>query len=171
LTLTLSVTAESTWEKSTAANIVVFRFLVRDRLGQFAASFDAVLADAGIGVLKIPPRCVTSPWNPTSVCRPRAERPRVRTGPLDNAAPPADELAGHNRSDPEPFRPGAVPIRSLASACQISSPRTISPTASGAGMSTSAPGCTSSVPVEHTGSPVDGANHPRGATCGLLWGG
>jgi hypothetical protein len=54
LTLTLSVTAESTWEKSTAANIVVFRFLVRDRLGQFAASFDAVLADAGIGVLKIP---------------------------------------------------------------------------------------------------------------------
>jgi putative transposase len=57
LTLTLSVTAESTWEKSTAANIVVFRFLVRDRLGQFAASFDAVLADAGIEVVKIPPRC------------------------------------------------------------------------------------------------------------------
>jgi hypothetical protein len=49
LTLTLSVTAESTWEKSTAANIVVFRFLVRDRLGQFAASFDAVLADAASG--------------------------------------------------------------------------------------------------------------------------
>ncbi|GAA3439587.1 integrase core domain-containing protein [Kutzneria kofuensis] len=34
-----------------------FRFLVRDRVGQFAASFDAVLADVGITPVKIPPRC------------------------------------------------------------------------------------------------------------------
>ena len=33
-----------------------FRFLVRDRAGQFTATFDAVLADAGIEVVKIPPR-------------------------------------------------------------------------------------------------------------------
>ncbi|MFY9928180.1 MAG: integrase core domain-containing protein [Streptosporangiaceae bacterium] len=33
-----------------------FRFLVRDRAGQFTASFDAVLADAGIVAVKIPPR-------------------------------------------------------------------------------------------------------------------
>jgi hypothetical protein len=33
------------------------RFLVRDRAGQFIASFDAVLAGAGIQVVKIPPRC------------------------------------------------------------------------------------------------------------------
>ena len=33
-----------------------FRFLVRDRAGQFSASFDAVLADAGIQAVKIPPR-------------------------------------------------------------------------------------------------------------------
>jgi transposase InsO family protein len=30
---------------------------VRGRAGQIAASFDAVLADAGIDVVKIPPRC------------------------------------------------------------------------------------------------------------------
>jgi transposase InsO family protein len=34
-----------------------FRFLVRDRAGQFAASFDAVLADVGIKAVKMPPRC------------------------------------------------------------------------------------------------------------------
>jgi putative transposase len=34
-----------------------FRFLVRDRASQFTTSFDAVLADAGIDTVKIPPRC------------------------------------------------------------------------------------------------------------------
>jgi putative transposase len=33
-----------------------FRFLVRDRAGQFTPSFDAVLADAGIQAVKSPPR-------------------------------------------------------------------------------------------------------------------
>jgi putative transposase len=33
-----------------------FRFLVRDRAGQFTSSFDAVLANAGIQAVKIPPR-------------------------------------------------------------------------------------------------------------------
>ena len=33
-----------------------FRFLVRDRAGQFTASFNTVLADAGIEAVKIPPR-------------------------------------------------------------------------------------------------------------------
>ena len=33
-----------------------FRFLVRDRAGQFTASFDAALASTGIQVAKIPPR-------------------------------------------------------------------------------------------------------------------
>jgi putative transposase len=37
--------------------VTEFRFLVRDRAGQFAASFDAVLADVGIQVVRIPPRC------------------------------------------------------------------------------------------------------------------
>ena len=33
-----------------------FRFLVRDRAGQFTETFDAVLADVGIEAVKIPPR-------------------------------------------------------------------------------------------------------------------
>ncbi|WP_235015064.1 DDE-type integrase/transposase/recombinase, partial [Parafrankia sp. Ea1.12] len=33
-----------------------FQVLVRDRAGQFTASFDAVLADAGITTVRIPPR-------------------------------------------------------------------------------------------------------------------
>ncbi len=33
-----------------------FRFLVRDRAGQFTGAFDAVLAAAGIEAVKIPPR-------------------------------------------------------------------------------------------------------------------
>jgi hypothetical protein len=37
--------------------VTQFRFLVRDRAGQFAASFDAVHADVGIRVVRIPPQC------------------------------------------------------------------------------------------------------------------
>ena len=39
-----------------AADFADFRFLVRDRAGQFTEAFDAVLADAGIEAVKIPPR-------------------------------------------------------------------------------------------------------------------
>jgi transposase InsO family protein len=53
------------WTTQQARNLLMnlddrtatFRFLVRDRAGQFSNSFDAVLADAGIGTVKIPPRC------------------------------------------------------------------------------------------------------------------
>ncbi|MGB8198992.1 MAG: integrase core domain-containing protein [Pseudonocardiaceae bacterium] len=37
--------------------VTQFRFLIRDRAGQFTASCDAILADVGIHVVRIPPRC------------------------------------------------------------------------------------------------------------------
>ena len=42
-----------------ADSAATFRFLVRDRAGQFTTAFDAVLAGAGIDIdiVKIPPRC------------------------------------------------------------------------------------------------------------------
>ena len=53
------------WTTQQARNLLMdlddhaasFRFLVRDRATQFTSAFDAVLADAGIDTVKIPPRC------------------------------------------------------------------------------------------------------------------
>ena len=56
------------WTTQQARNLLMdlgdraaeFRFLVRDRAGQFTAAFDAVLTAAGIDIVKIPPRCPTA---------------------------------------------------------------------------------------------------------------
>lgn len=53
------------WTTQQARNLIMtlgdrgtrFRFLVRDRASQFTQAFDAVLADSGISVVKIPPQC------------------------------------------------------------------------------------------------------------------
>ena len=55
----------ATWTTQQARNLLMelderaatFRFLVRDRAGQFTTAFDAVLAADGIDTVKIPPRC------------------------------------------------------------------------------------------------------------------
>ena len=51
-----------------------FRFLVRDRAGQFTASFDAVLADAGIEVVKIPPAARARTLMRKDSCSPPGQR-------------------------------------------------------------------------------------------------
>lgn len=60
-----TINPDGPWTTQEARNLVVdlgeraaeFQFLIRDRAGQFTPSFDTVFADAGIQVVKIPPRC------------------------------------------------------------------------------------------------------------------
>jgi transposase InsO family protein len=63
--LGLTANPDGAWTTQAARNLLMdlgehaarFTYLIRDRAGQFTASFDAVLAGAGIDAVKIPPRC------------------------------------------------------------------------------------------------------------------
>lgn len=60
-----STNPDGAWTTQQIRNLMIdlgdrvtqFRFLIRDRAGQFAASLDTVLADTGIQVVRIPPQC------------------------------------------------------------------------------------------------------------------
>ena len=93
-----------------------FRFPVRDRAGQFTVAFDAVLADAGIQAVKIPPRSPrANPYAERFALTARTESPtdtlrrtasaddpgRVR-GPLQRKTPPSKPSAS---TTPAPTTP------------------------------------------------------------------
>jgi hypothetical protein len=89
-----------------------FRFLIRDRAGQFTASFDAVLADAGIQAVKIPPRS------------PRAKRlcGKVRAHRTDGGhRPDADLRPAASADNPGPVR---SPLQRTAASPQPPAPPT-----------------------------------------------
>jgi transposase InsO family protein len=62
--LGVSTNPDGAWTTQAARNLVIdlgqragqFKFMIRDRGGQFTSDFDAVLADAGIRVIKSPPQ-------------------------------------------------------------------------------------------------------------------
>jgi hypothetical protein len=121
-----------------------FRFLVRDRAGQFTASFDAAVASAGIDAVKIPPRSpranayaerfvlsaraeVTGPDADLRRAIPAARPGRVRGPPQRTTAPPRPP------APPAPARPPrrrpllaadqAPPAEPSASATGLRTPR------------------------------------------------
>jgi putative transposase len=62
--LGVTTNPDGPWTVQQARNLLIdlgervdqFRFLIRDRAGQFTDAFDTVLTDAGVTVCKIPPR-------------------------------------------------------------------------------------------------------------------
>jgi hypothetical protein len=80
----LGVTAnpDGTWTTQQIRNLLIdlsdraarFRFLVRDRAGQFTASFDAILASTGIQAVKIPPGALARTPARKGSCSPPGRR-------------------------------------------------------------------------------------------------
>jgi putative transposase len=77
------------WTVQQARNLLVdmgeyatrFRFLVRDRAGQFTGAFDALLAGAGIEVVKIPSCGCVRPMAEAKVPAPRRRRAAAACSP------------------------------------------------------------------------------------------
>ena len=102
-----------------------FRFLVRDRAGQFTEAFDAVLSGAGIEVVKIPPRSPRA--NACAERRVRTVRAEVTgrmlvAGPrhlravLDEYVAHYNQHRPHRAMDLRPPDSGDTPVADLATA-------------------------------------------------------
>ena len=87
-----------------------FRFLVRDRAGQFSASFDAALASAGIEVIKIPPRSPKA-----NACAERFVL-TARTEVTDRMLIFSDDICGWSWPNSRPTTTGGDPIAAASSA-------------------------------------------------------
>ena len=102
-----------------------FRFLVRDRAGQFTGAFDAVLSGAGIEVVKIPPRSPRA-----NACAERWVRtvraevtdrmlvagPRHLRAVLDEYVAHYNQHRPHRAMDLRPPDSGDTPVADLATA-------------------------------------------------------
>jgi hypothetical protein len=86
------------------------RFLVRDRAGQFTGASDAVLADAGIEAVKIPPRSPRANATRNGSCSPPGQR--SPTG----CSSSADGTCGRSWPSTRPITTDVVPIAAASSA-------------------------------------------------------
>jgi transposase InsO family protein len=133
----LGVTAhpDGAWTTQHARNLLMdlgeratrFRFLIRDRAGQFTEAFDAVLSGAGIEVARIPPRspranCYAERWVRT--VRAEVTDRMLIAGPRHLQTVLDEYVAHYNRHRPHRarnLRPPdgdtiAVPVTALATA-------------------------------------------------------
>ena len=100
-----------------------FRFLIRDRAGQFTALFDAVLAEAGIEAVMIPPRSREQTLMRNASCSPPG--PKSPTGYSCSA----NGICGPSWTSTRPTTTGGAPIAAASSArpgpttCPLTSPR------------------------------------------------
>ena len=120
----LGVTAhpDGVWTVQQARNLLMdlgeranrFRFLIRDRAGQFTEAFDVVLAAAGIEAVKIPPRspranAYSERWVRTA--RAEATDRMLIAGPRHLRAVLDEYVAHYNRHRPHRARNLRLPDR------------------------------------------------------------